>query len=178
MKQLYRWSVYTALAAALAVCGNTALAGQQAPAAPNDKTTVLGSVQEESLSVAAYSDGYYSIASPGIPGIVVRSGVEADVDSHVLRSSAYPKHNTVQSAFKDEFGSGTKLVVTHSGLPGAPDMTCTLRLYKDQSWGDIEVKVVNSTDRAILRSGDPELSCNGCSGHKPEWAGLRGPHPV
>jgi hypothetical protein len=169
MKQLYRWSVYTALAAALAVCGNTALAGQQAPAAPTDKTPVLGSVQEESLSVAAYSDGYYSIASPGIPGIVVRSGVEADVDSHVLRSSAYPKHNTVQSAFKDEFGSGTKLVVTHSGLPGAPDMTCTLRLYKDQSWGDIEVRVVNSTDRAIhvqaIRSihatGAPVISLGG-----------------
>jgi hypothetical protein len=147
MKQLCLWSVYTALTAALAVCGNTAFASQQAPVAPNDKIPVLSSVQGESLSVAVYSDGSYSIASSAIPGIVVRSDVEADVDSHVLRSSAYPQHHTVQSEFKDEFGSGTKLVVTHTGLSGAPDLVCTLRLYKDQSWGDIEVKVVNSTGR-------------------------------
>jgi len=149
MKQLCRWSVYTALAAALAVCGNTALAGQQASAVLKDKTPVSGSIQGKSLSVAVHSDGFYSIASSGIPGIVMRSDVEADVDSHALRSSAYPQHNTLQSEFKDEFGSGTKLVVTHTGLSGAPDLVCTLRLYKNQSWGDIEVKVVNSTDRAI-----------------------------
>jgi len=169
MKQLCRWSACAVLVAALTVCGNTAFAGQQAPAEPNDKTPVLGSAQGESLSVAVYSDGSYSIASPGIQGTVMRSDVEADVDSQVLRSSAYPRHNTAKSEFKDEFGSGTKLVVTHSGLPGAPDMTCTLRLYKDQSWGDIEVRVVNSTDRAIhvqaIRSihatGAPVISLGG-----------------
>lgn len=149
MKQLCRWSVCAALAAALAVCGNTAFAGQQAPMAPNDKIPVSGSIQGKSLSVAVYSDGSYSIASPGISGIVVRSDVEADVDSHVLRSSTYPQHNTVQSEFRDEFGSGWKLVVTHTGLSGTPDLVFTLRLYRDQSWGDIEVKVVNSTDRPI-----------------------------
>jgi hypothetical protein len=79
----------------------------------------------------------------------VRSDVEADVGSHVLRSTEYPRHGTVQSEFHDEFGSGSKLVVTHTGLPGAPDLVCTLRLYRDQSWGDIEVKVHNSTDRVI-----------------------------
>jgi len=149
MKQLCRWSACAVLVAALTVCGNTAFAGQQAPAEPNDKTPVLGSAQGESLSVAVYSDGSYSIASPGIQGTVMRSDVEADVDSQVLRSSAYPRHNTAKSEFKDEFGSGTKLVVTHSGLSSAPDMVCTLRLYKDQFWGDIEVKVVNSTNRPI-----------------------------
>jgi len=127
MKQLCLWSVYTALTAALAVCGNTAFASQQAPVAPNDKIPVLSSVQGESLSVAVYSDGSYSIASPGIPGIVVRSDVEADVDSHVLRSSAYPQHHTVQSEFKDEFGSGTKLVITHTGLSDTPNLVCTLQ---------------------------------------------------
>jgi hypothetical protein len=99
----------------------------------------------------------------------MRSDVEADVDSHVLRSSAYPQHNTVQTEFHDEFGSGSKLTVTHTGLSGAPDLVCTLRLYKDQSWGDIEVKVVNSTDRAIyvqaIRSvhatDAPVISLNG-----------------
>jgi hypothetical protein len=137
--------------------------------APKDEMPVSGSVQGKSLSVAVYSDGSYSIASPGIPGRVVRSDVEADIDSHVLRSSAYPQHKTVQSEFHDEFGSGWKLVVTHTGLSSEPDLICTLRLYKDQSWGDIEVKVVNSTDRPIfvqaIRSihatGGPVINLNG-----------------
>ncbi|MGA2834364.1 MAG: PKD domain-containing protein [Terracidiphilus sp.] len=169
MKQLCRWKVCAALAAALAVCGNTEFAGQQAPVEPKDKILVSGVIQGKSLSVAVYSDGSYSIASPGIPGIVVRSDVEADVDSHVLRSSAYLQHNAVQSEFRDEFGSGTKLVVTHTGLSGAPDLVCTLRLYKDQSWGDIEVKVVNSADRPIYvqairnfhATNDPVINLNG-----------------
>jgi hypothetical protein len=117
---------------------------------PKDKISVAGSVQGKSLSVTAYSDGYYSVASSDIPGIVLRSDVEADVDSRVLRSSAYPQHNTVKSEFNDEFGSGSKLTVTHTGLAATPNMVWILRLYKDQSWGDIEVKVVNSTDRLIL----------------------------
>jgi alpha-galactosidase len=67
----------------------------------------------------------------------------------VLRSSAYPQHKTTQSEFQDEFGAGSELTVTHTGLPSTPDLVCTLRLYRDQSWGDIEVKVLNATDRAI-----------------------------
>ena len=169
MKQWCRWSMCAGLAAGMAFYGNIAFASQHTPVAPKHKISVLGSVQGESLSVAVYSDGYYSIASPGISGIVMRSDVEADVDSHVLRSSAYPQHNTVQTEFHDEFGSGSKLTVTHTGLSGAPDLVCTLRLYKDQSWGDIEVKVVNSTDRAIyvqaIRSvhatDAPVISLNG-----------------
>jgi len=169
VKQWCRWSMCAGLAAGMAFYGNIAFASQHTPVAPKHKISVLGSVQGESLSVAVYSDGYYSIASPGISGIVMRSDVEADVDSHVLRSSAYPQHNTVQTEFHDEFGSGSKLTVTHTGLSGAPDLVCTLRLYKDQSWGDIEVKVVNSTDRAIyvqaIRSvhatDAPVISLNG-----------------
>ncbi|MFY9855074.1 MAG: hypothetical protein WAK26_14480, partial [Terracidiphilus sp.] len=149
MKQLCSWSMCAALAAVVAVCPNTVFAGQQAPSMSNHKIPVLGSVQGKSLSVAVYSDGYYSIASTGIPGIVVRSDVEADVDSHALRSSAYPQHNVSQSEFHDEFGSGLKLTVTHTGLSDAPYLVCTYRLYKDQSWGDIEVKVVNSTGRLV-----------------------------
>ncbi len=55
----------------------------------------------------------------------------------------------MQSEFQDDFGSGATLTVTHTGLAGAPDLVCIIRLYKDQSWGDLEVKVLNTTDRAI-----------------------------
>jgi alpha-galactosidase len=101
------------------------------------------------LSVTFDSDGYYSITAPGIPGTVVRSDVEADVDSRVLRSSAYPQHMIAQSEFQDDFGAGSALTVTHTGVPGTPDLVCIVRLFRDQSWGEIEVRVRNSTDRAI-----------------------------
>jgi hypothetical protein len=101
------------------------------------------------VSVDVDSDGTYSIASPDIPGVVIRSDVEAVVDARVLRSSAYPQHRVVQAEFGDDGGTGSTLTVTHTGLPGTADLVCTLRLFRDRSWGEIEVKVRNDTDRAI-----------------------------
>jgi len=56
----------------------------------------------ESLSVTINADGSYSVTHSGIPGVVMQSGVEADVNSKVLQSSAYPQHKTAQSEFHDE----------------------------------------------------------------------------
>jgi len=80
---------------------------------------------------------------------VLRSDVEADADSKVLRSLEYPQHKTMQSEFHDQFGSGSQLTVTYTGLPETPDLVCIFRLYLDQPWGDLQVKVVNTTERAI-----------------------------
>ena len=149
MNQWLRRSMGAALAIVVAACGHSVFASKQPHPAQHEKLSILGSIQGKSLSLAIYSDGSYSISSPGIPGAVVRSDIEADVDSHVLRSSAYPQHKIAQSEFQDELGSGSQLAVTHSGLPGMPDLVCTLRLYRDQSWGEIEAKVLNNTDRAV-----------------------------
>jgi alpha-galactosidase len=138
-------------------------------AAARDASVVSGSIQGKGESAAIYSDGDYSIASPGIPGAVFRSNVEADVDSRVLRSAAYPKHIVVQSEFQNDFGAGSILTVTHTGVPGTPDLVCTITLYRDQSWGEIEAKVVNTTDRAISvtsiraihATGAPVIGLNG-----------------
>jgi alpha-galactosidase len=109
----------------------------------------LASIQGMGESVSVDSDGSYSIASTGISGAVLRSDVEAMVDSSLLRSSAYPQHQVAKSEFHDDLGWGTSLTVTHTGLPGTPDLVCTLRLFGDQPWGDIEVKVRNGTDRTV-----------------------------
>ena len=137
------------LAAGAVAFGCQAYASQADQATPHDGMRALGSIQGKNLSVEINSDGSYSIVQAGIPGTVLRSGVEADVDSEVLRSSAYPQHKTVQSEFHDDFGAGSMLTVTHTGLPGKPDLVCTLSLYHDQSWGDLEVKVLNTAGRAI-----------------------------
>jgi alpha-galactosidase len=136
---------YIAFALTAMLCWRSAAARDTS----GDAASVIGSIQGKSASAAIYPNGDYSLASPAVPGAVIRSGVEADVDSRVLKSSAYPKHAVVQSAFHDDLGTGTALSVTHTGLAGAPDLVCTLRLYTDQSWGEIEVKVQNTTDRIV-----------------------------
>jgi hypothetical protein len=121
------------------------------------------------LSIGINADGSYSISHSGMPGTVLRSDVGANVDSKVLQSSEYPQHKTVQSDFNDQFGSGSQLTVTHTGLAGAPDLVCILRLYRDQAWGDLQVKVVNTTDkvitvqavRSIQAQDAPVLNLNG-----------------
>jgi alpha-galactosidase len=149
MNQWMKSFVGMAAAAGVAVAGGSVRAGEQVHPTPHDGAQVIGSVQGKTLSVAIYADGAYSIASPGISGAVVRSDVEAEVGARVLRSSAYPKHHIVQSEFHDEFGAGSTLTVTHTGLADAPDLLSIVRLYRDQSWGEIEVKVLNTTDQAI-----------------------------
>jgi alpha-galactosidase len=135
-------------AAGAAVSSGAAPANASASPAPHG-VHVLGSMQGMGMSVSVDSEGSYSIASPGIPGVVIRSGVEAVVDSRVLRSSAYPQHQVMQSEFTDDLGAGSTLTITHSGLPDTPDLVCTLRLFPDRAWGEIEVKVQNGTDRAM-----------------------------
>jgi len=169
MKQWSKWNMCAILAAGAVAFGSPAYASQSDQATPHYRMHRLGAIQGKSLSVEIKSDGSYSIEQVSIPGTVMRSDVEADVDSEVLRSSEYPQHKTVQSEFHDEFGSGSVLTVTHTGLPGKPDLVCTLRLYHDQSWGDLEVKVLNTTGRAItvqaIRSihatDAPVISLNG-----------------
>jgi len=142
--------------------------GQARPDAPDGAQT-LGSIRGKSLSVSVHSDGSYSIALTGLPGAVLRSKVEADVNDGELQSSTYPQHKIAQSEFRDEFGSGSKLTVTHTGLPGKPDLVCTIRLYQEQSWGDIAVEVLNTTGKAVtvqaIRSvqisDSPEINLDG-----------------
>src|ERR1019366_3562830 len=169
MKQWCKLNMCPIHAAGAVPFENRVYESQSDQATPHDGMHGLGSVQGKNLSVEISSDGSYSIEQASIPGTVMRSDVEADVDSEVLQSSAYPQHKTVQSEFHDEFGSGSVLTVTHTGLPGKPDLVCTLRLYHDQSWGDLEVKVLNTTGRAItvqaIRSihatDAPVISLNG-----------------
>ena len=149
MKQSCQWKMSAILLAGALASGYPATASQSDLTTARDGTHGLGSIQGKGASVEINSDGSYSILEAGIPGPVLRSDVEADVDSEALFSTAYPQHKTVKSDFHDDFGAGSMLTVTHTGLPGKPDLVCTFRLYHDQSWGDLEVKVLNTTGRVL-----------------------------
>lgn len=149
MKQRMRRNMCAWLAVGAIALASTAWASEPGRQAAPAGVQGAASIQGKSLSVSVNADGTYSIAQAGIPGPVLRSDVEADVDAQVLRSSAYPQHKMEQSEFHDEFGAGSVLSVMHSGLAGMPDLLCILRLYRDQPWGDLEVKVINTTGKAI-----------------------------
>jgi hypothetical protein len=93
----WNWSSCCALVAGLTVIGGTSLASNRSP--------VLGSIEGSGLSARVYADGTYSIAAPGISGPVIRSSVEAVVDSLVLSSTAYPRHTIEISEVPDDLGS-------------------------------------------------------------------------
>jgi alpha-galactosidase len=145
-----RWSFCSLLSAGIIALASRGNASGLARPTAAEGTQTHGSIRGKSLTVSVDSDGFYMITRAGVPGSVLRSSVEADVNhGEELQSSAYPQHKTAQSEFHDEFGAGTKLTVTHTGLPGKPDLVCTIRLYRNQTWGDIAVEVVNTTDKAI-----------------------------
>jgi alpha-galactosidase len=101
------------------------------------------------LSVEAFNNGSYALRSTVVPREVLHSEVEADIAGSKLKSSLYPQHLISIAPFHDELGSGHMLIVTHTGLPGVPDLVCDFRLYDDQPWGDMQVRVHNSTPHPI-----------------------------
>jgi hypothetical protein len=107
------------------------------------------SIHGGNLAVQAFDDGSYALRSSEIHGDVLRSEVEADTAAGTLKSSLYPRHLKSITAFNDELGSGHLLTVTHTGLPGAPDLICEFRVYDNQPWGDIRVSISNSTGSPI-----------------------------
>jgi hypothetical protein len=106
-----------------------------------------------SLTIEAFDDGFYALRSTTIPGDVLRSELEVDTAGGTLRSSLYPRHLRSIAPFDDELGSGHLLTVTHTGLPGKPDLVCEFRVYENQPWGDIRVSASNSTGGSIEVQG-------------------------
>ena len=116
--------------------------GQSVPSA-------AGEIRGGNLAIEAFGDGSYALRSTAIHGDVLRAEVEVDTAAGTLESSLYPRHANSISPFADELGSGHLLTVTHTGLPGKPDLVCEFRVYDNQPWGDIRVIVRNATSQPI-----------------------------
>jgi hypothetical protein len=121
------------------------------------------------LSVAVFDDGSYALRSAAISGDVLHATVGVDTAAGTLTPALYPLHLTSVSAFNDALGTGQMLTMTHSGLQGAADLVCEFRVYADRPWGDIRVKMTNSTAQSIVirsirvikSSGGTVLQLNG-----------------
>ncbi len=119
------------------------------PAHGKPASVLPNSIHGGNLTVEAFDDGSYALRSTAIHGDVLHSEVEVDTAAGKLKSSLYPHHSNSISPFTDELGSGHQLTVTHSGLPGTPDLICEFRVYDNQPWGDIRVSINNTTGSPI-----------------------------
>jgi alpha-galactosidase len=107
-------------------------------------------LQNKQLAVRVRSqDGAYEIFSRGFDHPVLISRVDAQINQEWIRSSDYPHHETSEAPFQDALGHGQALTLTFSGLTGKPDLVGTLRLYEDQSYGDVSVLVRNGTRQSF-----------------------------
>jgi hypothetical protein len=113
--------------------------------------------------------GTYEIAFPNGPTILrARSG--AEVDHRWLRSTDYPHRATRKSGFSDALGAGTELTVTCSGLPQAPDLIYSLRIYEPHPYVTVQVRLRNSTARKVRVGALRAIEALG-----EDILGLRGP---
>jgi hypothetical protein len=94
-------------------------------------------------------DGSYEILSRDLPHPVLVSSVGAEVSRRWIRSSDYPRHETIETPFEDALGRGQALKITFGGLPNEPDLVCILHLYDDEPYGDVSVSVRNGTGNSI-----------------------------
>jgi len=127
-------------------------------------------IQNHQLSVTAgLEGGTYEIKAPGSQRAVFRSDVAAEINHHWLKSAEFPQSKTVQSVFSNSLGKGQMLTTVSSGLAGAPSLISTIRLYDELPFGDMELKVQNSTNipvtvqaiRVVDAIGSPRINLDG-----------------
>jgi hypothetical protein len=110
----------------------------------------LTSIQNKQLSVSVSAHGgFYEIRAQGSKRPVLQARVAAKIDGRWVESSDYPEFKTSQSAFSDALGSGQQLTTTFTGLAGKPSLVCVLHLYDALPFGDVEVRVQNSTTKPV-----------------------------
>jgi alpha-galactosidase len=109
-----------------------------------------GSLRNLALTVRVRAEhGSYEIFAHGLQQPVLISRVGADIDQHWVWSTDYHSHRISESAFHNALGTGRKLEVRFHGLAGQPDLAYELRLFDQRPYGDVEVRVDNTTDRHI-----------------------------
>lgn len=111
-----------------------------------------GSVPIYSQSLSVHIDarsGGYSVAAHGDGRSVLTANVAAEVDGKWLRAAAYPSHVVQEAEVQDDLGPAHQWTITHSGLPGAPNLILQLRTYRDIPFGDMQLSAQNATGSPV-----------------------------
>jgi alpha-galactosidase len=93
--------------------------------------------------------GEYAIGQLGSASEVLTATVAANVNGRWVHARDYPNHKITESTANDDLGIAHEWTVRHSGLAGAPELLCILHSYPDRPFGDIQVRVQNSSSQTI-----------------------------
>jgi alpha-galactosidase len=104
---------------------------------------------QHAMQIAVNPDGTYTIALAGSSLHALRAGAGAEVDWKWLHAADYPRHAVEHKQVQGFLGEATDWRVTYSGLSGRPDLIYHLRAYSNEPFGDIQVTVRNTTEKAI-----------------------------
>jgi alpha-galactosidase len=116
---------------------------------PASGATGAKQVRGNATSIAVHDDGTYSILSQDSAREILRSDMEADTGSGVLRSTDYPEHVKTITAFTNEFGSGQLTTIRHKGRPGSPELISEFRSYDGRNWIELRLRIQNTTKAPI-----------------------------
>jgi hypothetical protein len=107
------------------------------------------SLRNSALAVRVRAqDGSYEIFAHGLQNPVLISKVGTEINGQWIRSADYPQHRTTESTFQDALGQA-HVLTPFSGLKGKPDLVYDLRLCDKKPYGDITVRIENTTGKAI-----------------------------
>jgi alpha-galactosidase len=120
-----------------------------------------------SLTINA-QDGNYQLALRSGPPIFT-CRVAAQINHQWLNSSEFPRHQSSETTFTDELGSGRAVTVTFDRLEGKPELIYVVQIYDQRPFATVQVTVRNTSDkevtvqaiRAIEAVGQPVLNLAG-----------------
>ncbi len=108
------------------------------------------SLQNATLGVRVRErDGAYEILLRGSSRPVLISRVGAEINHQWVWSTDYSRHLTSETAFQNVLGTGRDIEVQFPGRRVRPDLIYDLRVYDQQPYGDVTVRVENTTKKAI-----------------------------
>lgn len=106
--------------------------------------------QPESLTFSAdATTASYSIGRQGDTSPVLTAQVAIQIDGNWLRASDYPKRDAVTSETTGPLGPAEQWTLTYAGREDAPNLTCTVRIYRDVPFGDIAVTAHNASGKTF-----------------------------
>ena len=106
--------------------------------------------------------GTYALFEKGAARPVFRARFAVEVNHRWIRSDEFPKHDlNGPRVYEGKLGSAQEFVLRESGLAGAPDLICTLRIYDRLPFATVRVRVANNSGRQFTVQAIRTLEATG-----------------
>jgi alpha-galactosidase len=114
------------------------------------QATANGTMRNDTLTVSlTHENAAFAVGSAGRSQPIFTARVGAEIDHQWIWSTDYPKRQVVESASQDELGPLHRMTVSLSGAAGKPEMSYTLELRDNLSYGNVQVIIANTGSGSV-----------------------------